>query len=160
MYFGTILRSPLNKWTKNAKHTQKYNGGQRTKTNERTWNNIEKEIKDRERQDRLGDIFSTSLVKDVLYSAGWSLRWGPLEIIITACRFDNYISVKNSLQRVSPLYHPKCGFKIINFWREAEKKTKLRQKKFTKITALYFNLTFTALTRKITRYDFNAAPCY
>lgn len=39
------------------------------------------------RQERLGDIFSSSLVRDVLYSAGWSLRWGPLEIIMTACCF-------------------------------------------------------------------------
>ncbi len=43
--------------------------------------------KSNRRQERLGDIFSSSLVRDVLYSAGWSLRWGPLEIIMTACCF-------------------------------------------------------------------------
>lgn len=89
----------------------------RTKENEK----IQKNKLKTERQDRLGDIFSTSLVKDVLYSASWSFRGGPLEIIITACCFDNYISVKNNLQTVSPLYHPKYGFKIIIFWSEVEK---------------------------------------
>lgn len=43
--------------------------------------------KSNRRQERLPDIFSSSLVRDVLYSAGWSLRWGPLEIIMAACCF-------------------------------------------------------------------------
>lgn len=57
----------------------------RRRMNKRTKETTEAEATE-DRRD-LGDIFSSSLVRDVLYSAGWSLRWGPLEIIMTACCF-------------------------------------------------------------------------
>lgn len=57
----------------------------RKRMNKRTKETTEAEATE-DRRD-LGDIFSSSLVRDVLYSAGWSLRWGPLEIIMTACCF-------------------------------------------------------------------------
>lgn len=41
------------------------------------------------REESGGDIYSSSLVRDVVYSAGWSLRWRPLEIIMTVCCFNH-----------------------------------------------------------------------
>lgn len=92
-------------------------------------------------QERLGDIFSSSLVRHVLSSAGWSLRWGPLEIIMTACclrqpRFSEKL-FKNCLS--TP--HPKCRLKIILRFRGAAQKQRYRVKK-ARLLVLFLTLSF------------------
>ena len=73
MYFGKILRRQLD--NANPKHTKKYNDSQKHRMKAKKKKHQRRRMnRSNRRQERLGDIFSSSLVRDVLYSAGWSLR--------------------------------------------------------------------------------------